>query len=269
MLSGIGPAKHLGSFGIEVLADLPVGENLQDHPGAAFTFATDQETMVARFSEEHWDRYRRERRGPLAANYVEAGGFFRTRPGLPVPDVEGFFMPMVLADEGLGPVLENAFSMFMQVLKPSSTGTVRLRSAEPTAKPRVLHNHMATEDDRRTLIEGLRINMRICAQSPLRELTSRPLLWPDSDSDADLLAFIRRFGMGAFHPTSSCAMGRVVDSDLRVYEVEGLRVADASIMPSVVRANTNAAVVMIGEKAADHVRGLAAGAEAAPATQAV
>ncbi len=269
MLSGIGPAEHLRSLDIEVKADLPVGDNLQDHPGAALTFATDEETMPARFTAAQWTRYRSERRGPLAANYVEAGGFFRTRRGLPVPDVEAFFMPMVLADEGLGAMMENAFSMFMQVLKPSSTGTVRLRSTEPTAKPRVRHNHMATEDDRRTLAEGLRINMRICAQSPLKELTQRPLLWPESDSDADLRAFIRRYAMGAFHPSSTCAMGQVVDSDLKVYGIEGLRVADASIMPSVVRANTNAAVIMIGEKAADLVRGVDASMSLAAATQTV
>jgi len=254
MLSGIGPAADLAEMGIPVIEDLPVGRNLQEHPGSYFVFTTDMETLKDMGSDADWAHWRSHRDGPLVTNIVEAGGFWRSNPGLPTPDLESCFMPGLFSEEGLGEESFRAFTVVSEVLRPTSTGTVRLRSSDPTAQPRITHNHFATEEDRLTLVEGLRINMRIAETSPIKELeTGRPC-YPESDSDEDLLAHIADHGFGLFHPTSSCPMGAVLDSRLRVHGVEGLRVADASVMPKIVRGNPNGAVVMIGEKAADLIR---------------
>jgi choline dehydrogenase-like flavoprotein len=148
------------------------------------------------------------------------------------------------------------------VLKPTSRGKLSLRSADPGRKPRILHNYFATEEDRRSMIEGVRIALDIAAQPALCAHIKAPNFIPDSRSDSDIWDYIRRCTGTIYHPTSTCAIGPVVDSELRVRGVEGLRVADASIMPSVVRGNTNAPTIMIAEKAADLIRG-AHGATAA------
>jgi choline dehydrogenase len=135
----------------------------------------------------------------------------------------------------------------------------------PLAKPRVLCNFLTTDEDRASMVAGLRMALEMAEQPALRAVIDQPFRVPDSDSDEDLLAFARREGMTVFHPTSTCAMGAVVDSELKVYGVEGLRVADASVMPQITRANTNAATIMIAEKAADLIRSGAA----APATAGV
>jgi choline dehydrogenase-like flavoprotein len=140
------------------------------------------------------------------------------------------------------------------VIKPTSRGRVMLRSPMPQAKPRVVCNFLTTEEDRASMLAGLRMALEMAEQPALRAVIDRPFRVPDSDSDEDLMAFARGEGMTVFHPTSTCAMGSVVDSELRVYGVEGLRVADASIMPEITRANTNAATIMIAEKAADLIR---------------
>jgi choline dehydrogenase-like flavoprotein len=124
----------------------------------------------------------------------------------------------------------------------------------PLAKPRVVCNFLTTEEDRASMVAGLRMALELAEQPALRAVIDQPFRVPDGESDEDLLAFARREGMTVFHPTSSCAMGSVVDSDLRVYGVDGLRVADASVMPEITRANTNAATIMIAEKAADLIR---------------
>jgi choline dehydrogenase-like flavoprotein len=255
MLSGIGPSEHLAALGIEPRLDLPVGDNLQEHPGVPVVFETDRETLVRARSEANWARYRRDATGPLASNIVEAGGFFRTTSGAPTPDVEIVVLPTMLGAADIGPAARDAYTLTVQVLKPTSTGTVRLRAALPSAKVRIQHNHFATEEDLATIVDGLRINLDIAGRSPLKELERAAILHPASLDDADLRDYVRRNGQGLWHPSSTCAMGAVVDSELRVLGTEGLRVADASIMPSIVRGNPNAAVIMIGERAADLVRG--------------
>jgi choline dehydrogenase-like flavoprotein len=129
-----------------------------------------------------------------------------------------------------------------------------LRTPVATSKPRVLCNFLTTEEDRQSMLAGLRLALEIAAQAPLGAVERAPFSVPDSDSDEDLMAFARRAGQPVYHPTSTCAMGAVVDSELRVYGVEGLRVADASVMPEITRGNTNAPTIMIGEKAADLIR---------------
>jgi choline dehydrogenase len=133
---------------------------------------------------------------------------------------------------------------------------VTLRSALAHAKPRILHNYYATEEDTRTMIDGTRVALEIASRPALRTLRTADWAVPESDSDADLLDFVRRNTRTLFHPGGTCAMGAVVDSELRVHGLERLRVVDASVMPAVPRGNTNAPVIMIAEKAADLIRGL-------------
>jgi choline dehydrogenase-like flavoprotein len=257
MLSGIGPAAHLRGCGIDPLVHLPVGDNLQEHPGVPLVFDTDEPTLFRANSEENWRRYRRDSSGPLASNVVECGGFFRTRPELPTPDIEVVVLPAMFASAGLAASTGDAYTITTQVLKPTSRGTVRLRSSLPSAKVRIRHNHFDTHEDRAAVIAGLRISMEIAAHQPLHALERGKRLYPRDSSKTALWEYVQQHGQGLWHPSSSCAMGAVVDSDLRVFGTDGLRVADASIMPTIVRGNPNAAVIMIGEKAADLIRGSA------------
>ena len=137
-----------------------------------------------------------------------------------------------------------------------------LRAPLPDSKPRVLCNFLTTDEDRASMLAGMRIALEIARQEPLRAVQRAPFSVPDGDSDEELMAFIRRAAQSVYHPTSTCAMGSVVDSELRVYGVEGLRVVDASVMPEITRGNTNAPMIMIAERAADLIRA-AAGTQAA------
>lgn len=233
MLSGIGHADHLREHDVEPLVDLPVGDHLQDHPGTGIYF------------------YSETPRADESSALGEAGGFFKTQPELAVPDTESMIYPHYN-----GPLNSyrdregGSFSITVQVLRPASRGTVRLRSPYPTAHPRITHNHFTDPADLRVLIDALRLNMEIARQPQLQKIVTRPRLLPDSESDRDLTDYVRRYASGFWHPTSSCAMGAVVDERLRVIGVDGLRVADASVMPTIVGANPNATVLMIGERAA-------------------
>ena len=138
-----------------------------------------------------------------------------------------------------------------------------LRAPLPDSKPRVLCNFLTTEEDRQTMITGVRMALEIAEQPPLKAVEREPFSVPASDSDEDIMAFIQRATQTVYHPTSSCSMGQVVDSELRVYGVEGLRVVDASVMPKITRGNTNAPTIMIAEKAADLIKGTIPAREAA------
>jgi choline dehydrogenase-like flavoprotein len=141
-------------------------------------------------------------------------------------------------------------------LKPSSRGRVTLRSPVPHAKPRIRHDYLATGEDRATLAEGVRIALDVASRPALRSVTRDGFALPASASDADVATFLERHAQTLFHPVGSCGMGRVVDAALRVYGVDGLRVVDASAMPTIPRGNTNAATIMLAEKASDLIRGL-------------
>ncbi|MGH2890346.1 MAG: GMC family oxidoreductase [Solirubrobacteraceae bacterium] len=255
MLSGIGPEEMLAPMGIEVREALPVGENLQDHCMVNLNYTTTGPSLFDALAPENFALFESEGRGPLTSNIPEGAGFFRSRPGLDAPDVEFHLAPGMLYDGGLTAPEAPGMAYGPVVIKPTGRGRVMLRSPMPLAKPRVLCNFLTTDEDRASMVAGLRIALEMAQQPALKAVIDKPFRVPESDSDQDLLAFARREGMTVFHPTSTCPMGPVVDHELRVHGTEALRVADASVMPEITRANTNAATIMIAEKAADLIRG--------------
>ena len=257
LLSGIGPASDLTPLMIPVRVDLPVGEGLQDHPSVGMSWHSDTEGLLTAASRDNAQRLSSEGRGPLTSNLAESGGFFRTRSGLEAPDIQFHASPAnsLIGEERLASATTCGVAFGPCVLKPTSRGKLSLRSADPSRKPRILHNYFATEEDRRSIIEGVRIGLNVAAQPALRAHIKAPNFVPKSPSDTDVWDYIQRYAGTDYHPTSTCAIGSVVDNELRVHGVEGLRVVDASVMPSVVRGNTNAPTIMIAEKAADLIRG--------------
>jgi choline dehydrogenase len=255
MLSGIGPGDALRSFGLEVRADLPVGQGLQDHLLVFLNYATDVESLMSAGTPEDVELLEREGRGALTSNLAEAGGFVRTRDGLAGPDSELVIAPVMSYQENLGAPTAHALALGPSVLTPSSRGQVTLRSLNPATAPRIQHNYLQTEEDRTCIASGLRIALDIASQPALRDIITGPLEVPQSESESHLLAFARQAGLTFYHPTSSCSIGTVVNPELRVLGVDGLRVVDASVMPTIIRGNTHAATVMIAERAADLIRG--------------
>jgi choline dehydrogenase-like flavoprotein len=254
MLSGIGPADDLTPFGIRPIVDLPVGTNLQDHPLLPMSYLTDERSLFGAGSADDVALYQ-EGRGPLTSNVGEGGVFLSTCGDERVPDCQFLMAPVLYFDEALSAPVDHGFTIAPTLLNPTSRGRVALRSARPDAKPRISHNYLATEHDRATMIASVRLAMDIFRRPVLSKVQRAPFSVPVSDAEADIVAFLAGQTGTNFHPASSCAIGGVVDSDLRVFGTEGLRVADASVMPSIVRGNTNAAVIAIAEKAADILLG--------------
>ncbi|GFJ96527.1 hypothetical protein Prum_101690 [Phytohabitans rumicis] len=259
MLSGIGPADRLAALGIPVLADLPdVGRNLQDHPATYLVFTHDEPVSLLAAGQERYVRqFEVDGSGPLSSNVPEAGGFVRTRPDLLAPDVQFHVLPVMFVDCALGVPTEHGISFGPCVLRPYSRGEVSLASDDPTAKPRIRCRYYTDASDLSTMLAGVRTALAIARQSALSPYTVRPWAYPASDSDADLTAFVRAHTQSIFHPAGTCAIGPVLDPELRVHGVAGLRVVDASVMPLVPRGNTNAPTVAVAERAADLIRAAA------------
>jgi choline dehydrogenase-like flavoprotein len=256
MLSGIGPAAELAKHGIAVRQDLPVGENLQDHVIVSLLWLSTEESLMTAMTPANMELFAAAGRGPVSSNVGEGGAFVRTRGGLDGPDIEFHFGPLMLHEEFLGPVVDHAYSLGPCLLKPSSRGRVTLRGPLAHSKPRILHEYFATGDDRRSMVDAVRMALEINAQPALRKVCRGAFLVPGSSSGSDVWDFLRRTAQTTFHPCGTCAMGSVVDAELRVLGVEGLRVVDASVMPTVPRGNTNAPTIMVAEKASDLIRGL-------------
>ncbi|MEU8526020.1 GMC family oxidoreductase N-terminal domain-containing protein [Streptomyces sp. NPDC048629] len=256
MLSGIGPAAQLTAFGIRVVRDLPVGQGLQDHYMAMLNFRTDTESLISAASPENAALLQSEGRGPLTSNIGEAGGFFRSRDGLAAPDIQFHAAPVLFHQEGLGAATEHGFGFGPLVLAPTSRGAVTLRSPLPHAAPRIVHNYLVSREDQECIVAGVRIALEVAAQQAVTDLVTGPYEVPASDSEADILTWAKRIGQTLYHPTSTCAIGAVVDPELRVYDVDGLRVVDASVFPTVPRGNTNAPTIMVAEKAAALIKGV-------------
>jgi choline dehydrogenase len=254
MLSGIGPAQDLELLNIEIREDLPVGENLQDHCMAQLNYFTDEESLFTAVTPENIALLESEGRGALTSNIPEAGGFFRTRPGLDAPDIQFHYAPSMFYDQGLTAPADHGYCFGPVVIKPASRGHVKLRAPLPDSKPLILCNFLTADEDRESMIAGVRMALEIAEQSALKAVERAPFSVPASDSDEDILEFVEHASQTVYHPTSTCPMGAVVDSELRVQGVDGLRVVDASVMPTITRGNTNAPTIMIAEKAADLIR---------------
>jgi choline dehydrogenase-like flavoprotein len=262
MLAGIGPAEHLRSIGVEPRVDLAgVGDNLQDHPFFLLCYqSTEPESLADAEKPKALLEYILRRTGPLSSNVGEAMAFIRTRPGLPAADVQLLFGPVYYHEHGFDAIDDHAFSLAAALLTPRSRGRLRLRSADPDAKPDLVGNHLAKPEDLASLIAGFRKLREIGRTEPLNSVRGRELVpGEEVESDSEIEAFLRRETELLYHPVGTCRMGSdegaVVDPQLRVRGVDGLRVADASVMPTITGGNTNAPTIMIGEKAADLIRG--------------
>jgi choline dehydrogenase len=265
LLSGLGPADHLHDMGIPVVRDMPaVGSNLHDHFNTYLSWRcskpitlNDLENSTAR-KVMAGIRYGLFRSGPMASNGIHAGAFTRTDPRLERPDLQINLLEWSTLERTKDRVVPHPFPGFTLSpvhLRPDGRGTVRLASPNPLAPPRVLFDFLRTEYDMEALRFGIRLIRKIATQPALRPYIVEELQpGPTLQSDDDLAEFVRQTGISNHHPTSTCAMGTgtnsVVDPRLRVHGIGALRVADASIMPSVVAGNTNAPSIMIGEKAA-------------------
>jgi choline dehydrogenase len=211
LLSGVGPAAELSPLGIPVLADLPVGHGLQDHTLCAINYLTDEESLLTAASPANMAALQELGQGPLTCNIDEGGGFLETRSGLTGPDIELHSGPVLFFNEGLGAPTVHGTVIAVSTLSPKSRGQVRLRSASPDAAPRILHNYLQAEDDQQSMIAGLRAAMEIGNQASMRKIITGHFDVPPSDSDSDLLAYARQKAQTQYHPTSTCAIGSVVD----------------------------------------------------------
>jgi choline dehydrogenase-like flavoprotein len=238
-----------------VLDQPKVGQGLQDHLAAWITYRTSEPSLLTAESPENLELIQNEARGPLASNFAEAGGFIRTSDDLEAPDIQLHVIPILFPDAGAGEILEDGWALSACLLRPTSSGFVKLRARIASAKPRILHNYLMSDQDRATMIAGLRSCLEIAGQPALQAVTTGPYAAPTADDDATLMAHIERNATTLYHPVGTCAMGAVVDSELRVLGIESLRVVDASVMPTLVRGNTNAPTIMIAERASDLIRG--------------
>ena len=275
LLSGVGPAAELAGLGIPVVHDLPgVGKALQDHYSAAIKLKckypiTINDVMMNPL-KMLWSgmEYLVMKKGPLTVNTAEVALFARTRPELATPDVK-YSIATFSADRPQDGLHKwSGFTLLVYQLRPESRGEVVLKTANPFDAPAMKPNYLATETDRRTIVEGLKLGRTLLRSPHMQAYTeSEYVPGPSVQTDAQWLDYARNNGGTVFHPTSTCKMGidpmAVVDPELKVYGIEGLRVVDASVMPTVISGNTNAGTIMIAEKASDMIRGKAPLAAAA------
>ena len=275
LLSGIGPAGQLSEQGIPVAVDLPgVGENLQDHPSLGCVWDVKGGGSLADAEKpKALLEFLLRRTGPLTSTIAEAFAFVRSRPGLAQPDIQFHFGPAFFVNHGFDEYDGgDAMTVGPVLVAPRSRGWLRLRSADPTEKPRILTNSLAEPEDAAAMVAGVRLAREIASQEALASVAGKELLpGADADSDEDLEEDVRRRMELLYHPVGTCRMGSgedaVVDPQLRVRGVEGLRVVDASIMPTIVSGNTNAPVIAIAEKGADLILGKTPLGAALPASQ--
>ncbi|MEM9781884.1 MAG: GMC family oxidoreductase N-terminal domain-containing protein [Pseudomonadota bacterium] len=266
MVSGLGDPQDLGAHGIETVHALPgVGRNLQDHLQARPVFRCTASTINTEIRNPLRKvamavEYALRRTGPMTMAASLGTAFLKTRPELATPDIQFHIQPWSADSPAEGPHRFSAFTASVLQLRPESTGEIRLRSADMRDRPEIHPNYLATPTDCDTLVRGIRIARAIARHEPLRSLvTAEHAPGPDvaDDNDAAILDWARSTATTIYHPTGTCRMGpdggAVVDHRLRVHGVEGLRVADCSIMPLITSGNTNAPAIMIGEKASDMI----------------
>jgi len=263
MLSGIGPAEHLMMREIEVLLDRPaVGQNLSDHPATQLVWTTPEpESLLLALEPAALAEFEATQTGPFASNLAEAGGFIRVEQGAAAPDIQFHVAPVQIVNEGMSDPEAHGVWVSPCLLTERSRGAVRLASNDPTAKP-LVHNAFYSEgDDMDRMIAGLRRALEICTQPAMAPYCAEPFNVPAGDSREAMRAHVAKTTFAIYHPVGTCRMGTdeqaVVDEELRVNGVEGLRVVDASVMPTVPRGNTNAPTIAVAERAADLVRAIA------------
>ncbi|WOR15834.1 choline dehydrogenase [Hyphomonas sp. FCG-A18] len=269
MLSGIGPADTIRKHGIASIADLPgVGANLQDHLDV--TVVHEMTQKLSAYSQQAGLKkigvglkYLMSKKGAGADNFLQAGAFLKSREGLDRPDLQLHYVNAAMINHGNTDIGKDGFTIHACQLRPESRGSVTLASADPFDHPLIDPNYLATEEDRRTMREAVKMMRDIAGQNAFNALRGTEILPGESvRTDEEIDAFIRSKGETIYHPVGTVAMGihdsSPLDGDLRVRGVEGLRVIDASVMPTLIGGNTNAPTMMIAEKAADLILGNAA-----------
>lgn len=266
MISGIGPAEHLRSVGVDVKIDLPgVGRNLQDHPTIILQVACTKPVSIDWVAKPHRKlmagaEWMLTRKGVASSSIWEAGGFVFGNHHESHPNLQYHFAPVGFRYEGDKMKLNQAFVIHVDQLRPTSRGRIDLKSADPFEKPALHFNYLQTEHDQRELIEGVKVTRDLIRQPAFDHLRGAEIQpGNEATSDADLLAFLRSAVETDYHPCATCRMGTdemaVVDQELKVRGAEGLRVVDASVIPQLVSANLNAPTQMIAARAADFIMG--------------
>jgi choline dehydrogenase len=273
MLSGIGPADHLAEMGIPVAVDSPhVGQHLQEHPMVFMSWHAENCTTVDDAGPRDLAQWALNRSGKFSTNLIEAAVHWTSEPGLTAPDFQILFIPGFFWDGGYRKTGHPGVTTLVSYLAPESRGSVSLQSTDPTVHPRIFSNILGRQSEMDALVRAVELIRDITSRSPLRNIIKEEIQ-PSAavDSRTALADWLRSIAEHTYHPTCTCRMGPpdegVVDPQLRVYGVDNLRVADASIMPRITSGNTHAPAVMIGERCADFVLGKAP--LAAPADPAV
>lgn len=263
--SGIGPAQLLKRLGIEVVADLPVGKNVQEHATCTFSSLVDVPTYNSPLGPlrmaKYLSQYLAVKRGPLTSPAVQAMAYLKTRPDLADPDICISFLPLAIALKLTPPRLHDkpGISLAVKINRPRARGTIEIRSANPEDRPRIDYEMLSDPHDLATLIAAGKMCEQVVRAPALARYVMGSMGQPALNaSDTDWEAFIRETTAIGYHPVGSCRMGArgeaVVDPELRVNGIAGLRVVDASVMPNITSGNTNAPTIMIAEKAADLIR---------------
>jgi choline dehydrogenase-like flavoprotein len=268
MLSGVGPKAHLAQHGIDCEVDLPgVGQNMQDHLDAIIQHRCEAKkgyavalSALPKYVKYAFD-YMFNRKGLFSSNIAEAGGFAKTKYAKDIADIQYHFLPAILLDHGRKTAFGYGYGVHICCLYPKSTGSITLRSSDPRTPAVIDPNYLSHEDDQKVMIEGIKKGREILGAKVFEQYRSREIgPGPEVQSDEDILAFIRQRSETIYHPIGTCKMGdandpsAVVDAQLKVRGIAGLRVVDASVMPSLIGGNTNAPTIMIAERAADFIK---------------
>ena len=265
MVSGVGPAQELQKFGIPVVHDLPgVGQNLQDHPDFIFGYSADSLDLIGislggtvKLTGEII-KYIRSRKGMITTNFAEAGGFLKTDPSLNAPDVQLHFVVSLVEDHARKLHMAHGYSCHVCVLRPKSRGQVTLASASMKDAPLIDPGFLTEEEDLETLVKGYKLTKKLMDAPTFTKIRKKDIFTPKVKTDDDIRNIIRERADTVYHPVGTCKMGNdsmaVVDSHLRVHGIEGLRVVDGSIMPTLIGGNTNGPIMAIAEKAVDLIR---------------
>ena len=267
-LSGVGNRKHLESLGIDVVHELDgVGENLQDHLEVYIQWASKKpvslyDSLKHSAKPKIGLQWLFQRKGIGASNHFEAGGFIRSNDEVKYPNLQYHFLPLAIRYDGKAPKEGHGFQLHVGPMNTDVRGSIKIKSSNPDVYPEIKFNYLSTEQEKKEWIEAIHCSRKLIEQPAFDELRGEELApGKDVQTDEEILDFVAREGESAYHPSCTCKMGHesdpmaVVDSELKVIGIEGLRVVDASVMPYVTNGNLYAPVMMIGEKAADMIIG--------------